>query len=226
MSTRGRACQRRRDGAVRLAGRGGPVRCGAGRARFLNHAEIPFHALIEPAQDAVRSELARRPGRFVLVVHDRCMFNFNRHTSKRDPLRPSHDTDLGYGHGAPHGRGCRRRPPAGADGVPPPHRRGHAFHPTGRGDPPAGHVNELDEAMAAAAGWGLGHTPVHVIDREAASVGHYRRWHAAGYRFVVRADCQRVALHEDRECKLSEVAAGLAGSFTDVRNPQGRPRGR
>ena len=64
--------------------------------RFLNHAEIPFHALIEPAQDAVGSELARRSGRFVLVVHDWCMFNFNRHTSKRDRYVRSHDTDLGY----------------------------------------------------------------------------------------------------------------------------------
>ena len=45
--------------------------------------------------------------------------------------------------------------------------------------------------MAAAAGWGLGRTPVHVIDREADSVGDYRRRHAAGYRFVVLADYHR-----------------------------------
>src|SRR5271157_1472368 len=64
--------------------------------RFLNHDDIPFYALIEPAQDAVRWELALRPGRFVLVVHDWCMFNFNRHTSKRDRYVRSHDSDLGY----------------------------------------------------------------------------------------------------------------------------------
>ena len=64
--------------------------------RFLNHDDIPFHALIEPAQDAVRSELARRSGPFALIVHDRCMFNFNQHTSKRDRYVRSHGTDLGY----------------------------------------------------------------------------------------------------------------------------------
>ena len=68
-----------------------------------------------------------------------------------------------------------------------------------------------------------GPQPVHVIDREADSVGHYRRWHAAGHRFVVRADRERVVLHEGRECKLGEVVAGLAGSFTDVRDAAGQP---
>ena len=30
-------------------------------------------------------------------------------------------------------------------------------------------------------------------------------------------------MHEGRECKLGEVAAGLAGSFTDVLDAGGRP---
>ena len=78
---------------------------------------------------------------------------------------------------------------------------------------PPGHVDELEDVMAAAQWWGLGRAPIHVIDREADSVGHYRRWDAAGYRFVVRADRERVVRHEGRECKLGEVVAGLAGSL-------------
>ena len=210
-------------GLSALPGAAQPFAAARAMTRFLNHAEIPFHALIEPAQDAVRSELARRPGRFVLVVHDWCMFNFNRHTSKRDRYVRSHDTDLGYELGTALAVDAAAGRPLGpmefrlrtAEGMLSTRLGGAAL--------PPGHVDELDEAMAAAAGWGLGRTPVHVIDREADSVGHYRRWHAAGYRFVVRADCQRVALHEDRECKLSEVAAGLAGSFTDVLDAEGRP---
>lgn len=65
-------------------------------SRFLNHDGIPFHALIEPAQDAVRSELAQQSSPFALIVHDWCMFNFNQHTSKCDRYVRSHDTDLGY----------------------------------------------------------------------------------------------------------------------------------
>lgn len=191
--------------------------------RFLNHAEIPFHALIEPAQDAVRSELARRPRRFVLIVHDWCMFNFNGHTSKRDRYVRSHESDLGYELGTALAVDADAGSPLGpmefrlrtAEGMLSTRLGGAAL--------PPGHVDELNEAMAAAAGWGLGHAPVHVIDREADSVGHYRRWHTAGYRFIVRADCQRVALHQGRECQLAEVVAGLAGSFTDVLDAEGRP---
>ena len=65
-------------------------------SRFLNHDDIPFHALIEPAQDAIHSALGRRRGRFVLVVHDWCMFDFNAHTPKRDRYVRYHDADLGY----------------------------------------------------------------------------------------------------------------------------------
>jgi hypothetical protein len=88
---------------------------------------------------------------------------------------------------------------------------------------PPGHIDELDEVMAAALGWGLGRSPIHIVDREADSVGHYRRWHAAGHRFVIRADCERIVLHGGRECKLGEVAAGLAGCFIDVLDAKGRP---
>ena len=191
--------------------------------RFLNHDDIAFHALIEPAQDAIRSELARQVGPFVLIVHDWCMFNFSRHTSKHDRYVRSHDTDLGYELGTALAVSANDGRPLGpmefrlrtADGMLSTRLGGAAL--------PPGHVDELDETMAAAASWELGRTPVHVIDREADSVGHYRRWHAAGHRFVVRADRDRVVLYGGRECSLAEVAANLVGSFAELRDPEGRP---
>lgn len=210
-------------GISALPGTARPFAAARAMTRFLNHDEIPFHALIEPAQDAVRSDLAGRPGRFVLVVHDRCMFNFHTHESKRDRYVRSHDTDTGYelgtalavdpGDGRPLGpMEFRLRTASGMLAT----RVGGAALPPG-------HVDELDDVMAAARGWGLGRAPVHVIDREADSVGHYRRWQAAGHRFVVRADHERVVLHEGRECKPGAVVAGLADSFTDVLEATGRP---
>jgi hypothetical protein len=210
-------------GLSALPGIAQPFAAARAMTRFLNHDDIPFHALIEPAQDAVRSELARRPGRFVLVVHDWCMFNFNGHTSKRDRYVRSHDTDLGYDLGTALAVDAADGRPLGplefrlrtAEGMLSTRLGGAAL--------PPGHVDELDEAMAAARGWGLGRELIHLSDREADSVGHYRRWHAAGHRFVVRADRDRVILHQGRQCALAEVVAGLAGSFTEVRNAEGRP---
>ena len=83
-------------GLSALPGTARPFAAARAMTRFLNHEGLPFPALIEPAQDSARSELAGRPGRFVLVVHDWCMFNFNTHSSKHDRYRRSHDSDLGY----------------------------------------------------------------------------------------------------------------------------------
>jgi hypothetical protein len=210
-------------GLSALPGTAQPFAAARGMTRLLNNESVPFHALIEPAQDAVRDALHARPGRFVLVAHDWCMFNFSTHASKPDRYRRSHRGDLGYELGtalvvdAADGRPLgpmefRLRTAVGMLGT----RIGGAGLP-------AGHVDEIDEAMAAADRWGLPRTPVHIIDREADSVGHYRRWHAAGHRFLVRADRQRRVLHEGRERKLDEVAADLAGAFVDVLDPGGRP---
>jgi len=210
-------------GLSALPGAARPFAAARAMSRFVNHENIPFSALLEPAQDAVRSALARRPGRFALAVHDWCMFNFNEHPSKRDRYVRSHDTDLGYelgtvllvdaDDGRPLGPMEFRLRTAG----------GMLTTRAGGAALPPGHVDEIDGAMAAAPWWGLGRTPIHVIDREADSVGHYRLWQAAGRRFVVRADDERVVRHEGRECKLCEVAAGLAGAFTDVLGAGGRP---
>ncbi len=191
--------------------------------RFVNHQDIPFCALIEPAQDAIRADLAACPGRFVLTVHDWCMFNFNTHSSKHDRYVRSHGSDLGYELGtalivdAVDGRPLgpmefRLRTACGMLST----RLGGAALPPG-------HVDELDDVMAESRRWNLGRTPVHVIDREADSVGHYRRWHAVGHQFLVRADQQRLVLHLGRECKLGEVVAGLTNSFAAVRDAMGRP---
>jgi DDE family transposase len=192
-------------------------------SRFVNHEHIPFHALIEPAQDAVRSALAECPSRFVLVVHDWCMFNFNKHQSKRDRYVRSHGSDTGYELGTALAVDAAGGRPLGPMEFRLRSAAGMLSTRIGGAVLPPGHVDELDDVMAAARDWGLGRVPVHVIDREADSVGHYRRWQAAGHRFVVRADRQRVVQHEGRECKLAEVAEGLVDSFTDVLDARGRP---
>jgi hypothetical protein len=209
-------------GLSALPGTGQSFSAARAMCRFVNHDEVPFQALIEPAQDAVRSALDQRPSRFVLIVHDWCMFNFHRHSSKRDRYARSHGTDTGYELGTALAVDTAGRPLGPlefrlrtAQGM-------LSTRPGGAALPP-GHVDELDDVMAAAPAWGLGRTPVHVIDREADSVGHYRRWHAAGHKFLVRADQQRLVLHEGRECKLGEVVAGLADRFADVRDARGRP---
>jgi hypothetical protein len=54
------------------------------------------------------------------------------------------------------------------------------------------HLEQVLPTMRASQGWGLDKPMVHVIDREADSVDHYRRWDSAGHKFLIRADDRRV----------------------------------
>jgi hypothetical protein len=54
------------------------------------------------------------------------------------------------------------------------------------------HLEQVLPTMKASRKWGLSKPLVHVIDREADSVDHYRRWDAAGFRFLIRGDDRSV----------------------------------
>src|SRR5207247_4728987 len=84
------------SGLSALSGTGQSFAATRAMTRFLNHPDISFHALLEPAQDAVRQALGSCSSPCALVVHDWCMFGFGSHTSKKDRIQRSHDTDLGY----------------------------------------------------------------------------------------------------------------------------------
>ena len=179
------------------------------------------NALIEPAQDAVRTSRATSDSPLTLVVHDWCLFGFHTHTGKRARYQHSHETDLGYELGS-------ARVVDAADGRPlgPMElrlRTANGLLSTRIGDVamPPGHVDELLDAMTAARHWGLGKQLIHVVDREADSVGHYREWQSRGHQFVVRADAERLVMWQGVERKLSEVVAALSLEFQDVLNAEG-----
>jgi hypothetical protein len=210
-------------GISALPGAARPFAAARAMTRFLNNEGVPFHALIEPAQDAVRAALADAPGRFVLLVHDWCMFSFGSHDSKGDRYRRSHGRDLGYELGSVLAVDAADGRPLGPMEFRLRTAGGMLSTRVGGAGMPPGHVDELGGAMAAARGWGLPREPVHVVDREADSVRHYRDWQAAGRLFLVRADAARRVWHGDRERTLNDVAAVLAGEFVDAADAAGEP---
>lgn len=213
-------------------------------SRFLNNDAVSFTALIEPAQDAVRAALADSSHPLVLLVHDWCMFAFHTHSSKHDRFRRSHQTDLGYELGSVLVLDPDDGRPLGplemrirtADGLLSTRPGSHPM--------PPGHLDELLDLMNDTRGQQLGKTPVHVIDREADSVGHFRTWHSAGHRFVVRADDRSVLWNDPRSTQppspakatgkasdtgtgeerlLSWIIAEANLEFQDVLNAAGEP---
>jgi hypothetical protein len=175
--------------------------------RFCTDPRVQEAALIEPMHRAVRQELARQPG-ILLAIHDWSTLSFGGHPSKTDRATLTHAHDVGYDlatvlmvrgdDGAPIAPALVSL--TTADGV-----------LSTRDDPPAadlGHIDQIRPDMRYVHDLGLGATVVHVIDREADSVDHWRQWSGDGRLALVRADDRKV-LQEQGETSLRVIAERL-----------------
>ena len=184
--------------------------------RFCMDPNVKESALIEPMHQAVRQEAAEKPG-ILLAIHDWSTLSFGGHPSKTDRVTLTHATDVGYDLATVlivrGDDGATVAPVVvsltTADGV-----------KSTRDDIPAvdlGHIEQVGGAMQYVHDLDLGATVVHVIDREADSVNHWRQWTADGHLALVRGDDRKV-LHAGNETSLVAVAETLRqdGSFTDA----------
>jgi hypothetical protein len=184
--------------------------------RFLNSDRVKLSALVEPLREAGRSRLERTQAPFGLMIFDWCKLAFLQPGRKRDLVQLTHETDVGYelttallvsaDDGSP--LAPMEMHLKTADGV----LSTRARKP---GDQP--HLDQVLPTMRASRSWGLNKPLLHVIDREADSVDHYRQWDAEGYNFLVRGDDRRVKW-EGTPFLLSEIRSRLRrqGKFRHV----------
>jgi Transposase DDE domain/Transposase DNA-binding len=157
--------------------------------RFLNNDRVSLPVLVDPLRELGRSRLKDLKARFALLVHDWCKLSFTY--GKHDLTQMTHSTDIGYelttalmvsaDDGSPlapmemhlktAGAVLSTRSPAPKD-IP--------------------HLDQVLPTMEASREWKLEKPFLHVIDREADSVDHFRKWDSAGFKFLVRADDRRV----------------------------------
>jgi hypothetical protein len=175
--------------------------------RFCIHPLVVESALIEPMHAMIRQEVADHPG-VLLAVHDWSTLSFAGHPSKTDRAKLTHADDLGYDLASVlmvRAKDGATIAPAlvsltTADGV----------LTTRDGDPAAdiSHIDQVRGAMQYVHDLGLGTTLVHVIDREADSVDHWRQWSADGHLALVRGDDRKV-LCQGQETSLVAIADGF-----------------
>jgi hypothetical protein len=182
-------------------------------SRFLNHEKVPLSALIEPVQESIRDVLLASSAMVALVLHDWCVYNFNKHTSKTDRLQRTHQYDVGYDVGTALIVDAQNGQPLGPMELRCRTGNGALSTRPGNASYPSAHVDEVMGVMADASRWQLSKPLVHIIDREADSVGHYRAWHAAGHQFVVRADNDRIVTWKGRSLSLKELQTQCADQF-------------
>jgi hypothetical protein len=178
--------------------------------RFCIDPRVEESALIEPMHETVRREVAENPG-VLLSIHDWSTLSFGGHPSKTDRATLTHAHDVGYDlatvlivraeDGAPIAPVAVAL--TTADGV-----------LSTRDDIPAvdlPHIDQIKGDMQYVRDLDFGTTVVHVIDREADSVDHWRQWSRDGHLALVRGDDRKVL------CRGEETSPGaIAKSLHDA----------
>jgi len=173
--------------------------------RFYKNPTVALNQLAHPLLQRARTALAYHTRSYALVLHDWSLLHYNGHHARQDRIALSQKTDLGYtlqsallisdrdgSPLAPVFQGLEA-----ADGV-------HSSQ-SGCVEPPLSRLDALAPVMAFIGQLGWDKTPVHLIDAEADSVGHFRHWHRAGYRFLVRADGVNHVQHRGQDRSLEQV---------------------
>lgn len=186
--------------------------------RFFNNHRLSLPVLVQPLRHAGSAAVLACPASCALLVHDWSKIDYHSHTSKLDLAQLTHENDIGY-------EMATALLVSAQDGAPLAPMQielttADTVHSSRELASPL-EINHLDQillTMQASLTWGLAKPLVHVIDREADSVGHYRQWDEACFLFLVRAD-DRLVLWRDNEVLLSGVASTLQaeGAFRDTR---------
>ena len=187
--------------------------------RFWANPRVSLKDLAQPLLQAAHDAVPEECLDYALVVHDWSRLHYNGHTSKHDRVALAHAHDLGYElqtalllsdqDGQPIAPLCHAL--QAADGL-------YSTRTTQVRQPPT-KLDRIAPMLRFVHDLKLGRPPIHLIDREADSVAHYRRWCRQGRLLLVRADDNRRLQHEGQSRLLPEVVAALSarGAFQDTR---------
>lgn len=191
--------------------------------RFYQNPRTSFTRLAQPLLDAARDGAAAHCRRFALVPLDWSKLDYKSHPSKADRTQIGNADELGYklltalllsdNDGLPLAPVCAQLETA----------EGLLSSRRDRVRPAGSPVDDLAPVMGFVCALGLGVSPVFVIDAQADSVDHFRRWDRRGRLFLVRTDGQRLARLGDTwgaELSHGAIAGRLdqQGAFRHVRS--------
>ncbi len=177
--------------------------------RFYHNDRVSLPSLMKPLIAAARDGVRCRSEAYTLVVHDWSGVHYGGHSSKADRAILYNRHDLGYELQTALVISDRDGTPLGpaylglraADGIYSTRRV--------RPLPIRAALDELGRTINFTAGLEFDKPLVHIVDRQADSVLHLRRWHRQGHQFVLRADDTRRVTHAAQSRLLTEVIATL-----------------
>jgi hypothetical protein len=180
--------------------------------RFYKNPRTTFTRLAAPLLQAASDSAALRCGRFALVPLDWSKLNYRLHPSKTDRTQIGHVHEVGYKllsalllsdiDGQPLAPLCAQLETA----------EGLLSSRFDRPRPVGSAVDDLAPVMGFVAEQPLGKRPVFIIDAQANSVDHFRKWDKRRWLYLVRTDGKRYARlggEGGEELRLSGIAERL-----------------
>jgi len=191
--------------------------------RFLNNPRVTLPELARPLLSAAQPLLDEHCEHYGLMIHDWSRINFGGHASKTDRRQMTHKTDVGYDLQS----SVLVSDVSGKPLVPVVHNLMNntqvytTMHKRARVCEK--HLDELTVRL----GWidtrGWNKPLVHIVDREADSVGHWRAWSAQGSLFLIRAKNAPAVCFEGQQIKPIDLAQRLAYRNAGEVRYQSRP---
>jgi hypothetical protein len=177
--------------------------------RFYRNPNVTLPKWMAPLLGEARCASATDGQRYVLAVHDWSALSYPQHASKVDRIPLNSKNPAGYELAA----GVLLSEQTGAPLAPAYHEvtdaQGVLSTRSERRRVKRSHLDALTLNLQHLAQMDWGKPLVHIIDAEADSVGHLRRWDAKKWRFVTRGDDLRWVQWQGRECQGADILPQL-----------------
>ncbi|MGQ8976161.1 transposase [Acinetobacter schindleri] len=174
--------------------------------RFLNNDKISFSQLNQPIEQLACEQINSSQHRYALIVHDWSQLQYVKHNHKTQRLQKTHQYDSGYelqtsllvdaASGLPIAPLAQTL--SDASGC---YSTFSEQHTECRP-----HLDSLAEQIQKVEHFPLEKTCVHIIDREGDSIAHLRELSGHGFQWLIRAKEGNRIEHQDKICKVAEVA--------------------
>jgi len=184
--------------------------------RFFANAKVTPTALVEPLREFARQQIGEETP-YVLAVVDWSKIDYRKHKAKEDIVQLTHQYDVGYELTTQLLVDAQSGRPIAP--IQSHLKTAEGYLTTAQTSVPDAHrLEQVATLMSEAQTMCFQTKLVHVIDREADSVWHFRQWHSEGHLFVIRGDDRRVTWR-GQSLMYREIEAQLdaEGMFQPVR---------
>lgn len=178
--------------------------------RFYQNEKVTLKKLSEPLLDAAHEGVSSHCTQYALCIHDWSRLNYRKHTSKEDRYQITHKTDVGYDlqssllisadNGKPIAPVAQRLVTANMS---------HANYQTEENPQIKSHLDEVTDCIKWIETQGFKKPLVHIIDREADSVGHIRQWEEAQLLWLTRSRISSRMDYRGESMRCEDIANSL-----------------